>query len=382
MSTAAAITDDCPQPLADPWPCREDWSTVGEMRTTPEAAWTALPQPFLTKEARAAGLSSTSIAGALRRRQIIPVAPSLYAVRESWIRLGPRELHLGMSRAAAASIETSVVSHQSAALMHGLPHPLGPLGPVSLTLPDSVCTSARDDWRRLLDGRLPESHVTTVDGVRVTTVARTVLDAFRQLRDRDALAIADGALRLGVPPGDLQAMRAFQSRWPGVRKADVGLAMVDPRRESWLESASVATAHRLGFSVPLSQVSIHDLDGQLIGRVDFLWPSAGVIGEADGRGKYQGEYAVDEWDPAMAAALMTAERDRERRLEAVGFAVARWGTSELLKGGQGLDRELRAAQRRADPRRIRCLWRQDPEDELKPWPTAVAPTGGDGPWAA
>ena len=102
--------------------------------------------------------------------------------------------------------------------------------------------------------------------------------------------IADGALREGWSSSEaLQAMRAFQTRWPGVRKADVGLALVDGRRESWLESASVAMAHRLGFSVP---------DEPGVGSTTWTaTPSvgstscgalAGVIGEADGRGKYLG----------------------------------------------------------------------------------------------
>lgn len=354
------------------------------MRTTPESAWQSLPQPFLASEAVAAGLSSTSIAGAVRRRHIIPVASSLYAVREPWLGLTPQELHLGMSRAASASVEGGVLSHQSAALVHGLPHPLGPLGAVSLTLPESDRTAARDDWRRLLDGDLPSDHVTEVSGLAVTTVDRTVVDCFRQLRLRDALAIADGALRSGTTsPDALRAMRAFQMRWPGVTKADAGIAMADARRESWLESASVATARQLGFSVPMSQVWIHHLDGRLIGRVDFLWASAGVVGEADGRGKYLGAYTSDTWDADEAATHMLAERDRERELESVGFAVARWDTSDVLGGGSGLGDVLRVARRRADPSRIRCLWRQDPGDELRPWtPELMAMRGDDDPHAA
>lgn len=354
------------------------------MRTTPEAAWQSLPQPFLAREALAAGLSSTSIAGAVRRRHIIPVAPSLYAVREPWLELDPQELHRAMSRAASASVKDGVLSHQSAALVHGLPQPLGPLGAVSLTVPESERTAARDDWRRLLDGDLPSDHVTEVSGLPVTTVDRTVIDCLRQLRLRDALAIADGALRNGTTsPDALRAMRAFQTRWPGVTKADAGIAMADARRESWLESASVATAHQLGFSVPMSQVWIHHLDGRLIGRVDFLWALAGVIGEADGRGKYLGAYGSDTWDADEAATHMLAERERERELESVGFAVARWDTSDVLGGGSGLAEVLRSARRRADPSRIRCLWRQDPEDDLRLWSAETMRMGGDeGPYAA
>ncbi len=354
------------------------------MRTTPESAWLALPQPFLASEAAAAGLTSTTIAGAVRRRHIIPVAPSLYAVPGPWLELTAQQLHLAMVRAASASVEGSVVSHQSAALLHGLPHPLGPLGAVSLTLPESDRTAGRDDWRRLLDGDLPREHVTAMSGIPVTTVDRTVLDCFRQVRLRDALAVADGALRAGTTTLDaLSVMRRFQTRWPGVTKADIGVGLADARRESWLESASVATAHQLGFPVPMSQVWIHRLDGRLIGRVDFVWPLAGVVGEADGRGKYLGQYSGQEWDAAQAADHMLAERDRERDLESVGFAVARWDTSALLRGGDGLSEALRAARRRADPGRIRCLWRQDPDDELRLWtPSARSLGGDDGPHVA
>jgi hypothetical protein len=355
------------------------------MRTTPESSWLALPQPFLAREALAVGLSSTSIAGAVRRRHLVRVAASLYAVPGPWVELGPQKLHLAMSRAASASVGGGVLSHQSAALLHGLPHPIGPLGPVSLTLPGSHRTAGRDDWRRLLDGELPDDHVMVVSGLPVTTVGRTVVDCLRQLRLRDGHAVADGALRAGAASlAELRAMRTFQTRWPGVTKVDVGIALADGRRESWLESASVATAHRLGFSVPMSQVWIHRLDGRLIGRADFVWPLAGVIGEADGRGKYLGEYSGQEWDAAAAAEHMIAERDRERELESVGFAVTRWDTGALLRGGDGLARALRDARRRADPSRIRCLWRQDPDEELRLWSpaTMLAGSSHDGPHAA
>lgn len=291
---------------------------------------------------------------------------------------------MAMARAASASIEGGVVSHHSAALLHELPHPIGPLGAVSMTLPRSDRTAGRDDWRRLLDGALPVDQVTAVAAIPVTTVGRTVIDCFRQLRLRDALAISDGALRAGATSFDeLRAMRTFQRRWPGITKADAGLALTDPRRESWLESASVATAHQLGFTVPMSQVWIHHLDGRMIGRVDFLWPLAGVVGEADGRGKYLGDFAGEDWDADEAAAHMLAERDRERELESVGFAVARWDTGGLLRGGGGLAEALREGRRRADPSRIRCLWRQDADQEPRVWsPAGMAMGGDDGPHAA
>ena len=338
------------------------------MRTTDARRWIDLPQPFLWQEAREAGLSHAALSGAVRRREVIKVAPSVYAVREPWLRLDPTELHVALARAAQASIPESVVSHVSAAIALGLPRPQGPVGKVSLTARESSRTSYPDDWRRVLQAKLPADHVSTARGVLLTTPARTVVDSFRQSRFRDALAIADAALRDGlVQSEELREMRAFQTRWPGIRLAEEGLGLVDGRRESWLESASVAVAHRRGYSVPESQIRIHDMEGAFVGRVDHLWRGAGVIGEADGLGKYRGDLDDEEATAEQISEIVLAERDRERGLESLGFAVARWGTADLRDYGEGLCRALSAARRRARPQSIRCLWRSNDDEPLQPW---------------
>jgi hypothetical protein len=161
-------------------------------------------------------------------------------------------------------------------------------------------------------------------------------------------------------------MREFQRRWPGVQRAERGLLLVDGRRESWLESASVVVAAELGYPRPASQVWIHKLNGQQIGRVDFLWFELGVVGEADGMGKYLGDFD-EEGSPDSTARRVLMERNRERGLESVGFAVARWGAADLRGTGNGLARQLADARARARPEQIRCLWRQDRGDPLQEW---------------
>ncbi|MFC8502154.1 hypothetical protein ACFUC1_07335 [Pedococcus sp. NPDC057267] len=338
------------------------------MRTTPEAAWLALPQPFLAREARAVGLTSTAIAGAVRRGQLVVPAPHVYAASEAWSALSPVAAHLGLARAGQVSVAGSVVSHATAALLHGLPQPWGPMGSsVCLTALQTTRTAATEDWRRVLDGALSPDDVTEVDGVRVTTVARTVIDCLRTLRLRDGLAIADVALGRGlVAEEELRAVRCRQRRWPGIRTADLGIVLADGRRESWLESASVATAVALGWPPPMSQVSIHRLDGSFVGRVDLLWGGLGIVGEADGRSKYLGSFD-EQWDADRAATFILRERDRERELESMGLVVARWGTAELRDGGAGLDAALVRARRRADAARVRCSWRLDQGDGLRDW---------------
>lgn len=338
------------------------------VRTTPEATWLTLPQPFLAHEAHALGLTSTAIAGAVRRGQLVVPAPQVYAVSAAWSALSPAAAHVGLACAGHVSVAGSVISHATAALLHGLPQPWGPMGSsVCLTARETTRTAATDDWRRVLDGALPPDDVMEVDGVCVTTVARTVVDCLRTLRLRDGLAIADAAVGRGmVTVEELQAVRRRQRRWPGIRTADLGIVLTEGRRESWLESASVATAVALGWPPPMSQVAIHRLDGSFVGRVDLLWGGLGIVGEADGRSKYLGSFD-EQWDADRAATLMLRERDRERELESMGLAVARWGTVELRDGGDGLDAALVRARRRAGAARVRCLWRQDQGDELRDW---------------
>ena len=128
--------------------------------------------------------------------------------------------------------------------------------------------------------------MTSVDDVRVTTLDRTAVDCLRTLPAADGLAIADRVVRLGVPPSDLVAVRVMQARWPGVRRARWGIGLVDGRRETWLESASVAVLDGWGLPVPTPQVDVRDrATGAFIGRVDLMWRALRVVGEADGRGE-------------------------------------------------------------------------------------------------
>lgn len=339
------------------------------MRQTPRERWLELPQPFLSSEAIAAGLTHERIRGAVARKDLELLAPALYCVPDIWCEVGQRDKHIALSRAAFHSLPGVAISHLSAALIHGLPHPWGDLGRPTLTPLTGSRTSCPDDWRRILPSGLADEHVIEADGLIVTTHARTVIDCFRELEAGDALAIADQAIRRElVTVEDLLRIRTTQARWPGIRKADLGIALIDGRRENWFESRSAEAIHRLGYPRPESQIWIHDLDGDLIGRVDFLWRREGVVGEADGLGKYRGEFGpVDEVGQDFVARRVLDERDRERRLEGAGFGVARWEPKAL--GGRGvlIARALDEARARARPRHIRCLWRANPHDELRSW---------------
>src|SRR5262249_50244 len=70
---------------------------------------------------------------------------------------------------------------------------------------------------------------------------------------------------------------------------------------------------RLGLPAPEPQVTILDEFLRVVGRADFYWDEYGVIGEADGRSKYDDR------------PVLTAEKDRQELLEDLGLVAIRWG---------------------------------------------------------
>jgi hypothetical protein len=96
------------------------------------------------------------------------------------------------------------------------------------------------------------------------------------------------------------------------------IAFSDSRAESVLESLSRAVFHESGLPPPDLQVWVGD-DGEVIGRVDFLWRRYRTIGEADGAFKYQ--------TPDRARAQL----DRDARLRAAGYEVVHFTWPEITR---------------------------------------------------
>jgi hypothetical protein len=75
-------------------------------------------------------------------------------------------------------------------------------------------------------------------------------------------ALRGGATDLLAVEASLDGMR----RWRGRPKANAALRLVDPRRESWLESFSFVVLHGLGIDLPTPQVEVFDEWGQFVAR--------------------------------------------------------------------------------------------------------------------
>jgi hypothetical protein len=253
--------------------------------------------------------------------------------------------------AVAASSSEAVVSHVSAAVVHGLPVWGIPLGMVHLTR-DRRGGGRSRAGRVLHAGSIEPDEVIAVDGVPVTTVARTVVDLARTLDFEKAVAVGDTALHLRkTTEAELAEQLARAAGRPGCPAARHIIAFLDGRSESVGESRSRVHLRASGLPMPQVQAKIRTASGSPLGRVDFLWPDVGLVGEFDGMAKYRekelrGDRTIDE--------VVMAEKSREDALRAQGLLVVRWTWPDLDQPERWLPALRRAA---TVPRTTTTLWR-------------------------
>ncbi|MGH3736009.1 MAG: DUF559 domain-containing protein [Micromonosporaceae bacterium] len=209
-----------------------------------------------------------------------------------------------------------VASHETAALLWGLPTLRPPTTALQLTRPRrGRGTDKRYPGIVVHQAGLPANHRAVRLGAPVTNVARTVADLARTRSFRAGLVAGDAALRMGLcTREELVATCTDCTRWPGVRMARAVAGFVDVRAESPLESLSRAAFHEYGLPAPELQVWLTDYD-----RVDFLWRRQRVIGEADGLAKYT---TRDD---------LLREKTRQELLERMGFRFVRWTWDEIFR---------------------------------------------------
>lgn len=156
--------------------------------------------------------------------------------------------------------------------------------------------------------------------------------------------MADHALRVGdVDHADVTALLATRAGLPGVARARRSFSLVDPRRESWLESWSLVTFHLLGVPMPVPQVTVVDEEDRFVARVDAYWPEHGVVGEADGSVKYDltGSFVARDAtsaDDVLAWGQRQLDRQRLRheRLLDLGLTVVRWSAQDVAQNAEQL----------------------------------------------
>jgi hypothetical protein len=163
--------------------------------------------------------------------------------------------------------------------------------------------------------------VCVIGGVRVTSIARTLVDCGMLLPFCQALAIFDSAFALtGVTADEVRAACAAMH---GDRAAiELLLTYVDPRSENGGESMLRGVTIEEGFVPPdLQRVFVNPRNGAERCRVDFSWTLPDgriVVVEYDGMAKYV--------DPSMTGrrtikAIVNQQNRREQVLMAADVSV-------------------------------------------------------------
>ena len=213
----------------------------------------------------------------------------------------------------------TVLSHESALVVHGLPLIGIRSGPVVTTRHRPGGGSRHTSLMRCHNVSL-DGATTEVRGVPVTTVERTLVDLARSGEMIGAVCAADHALH--HQQCDVEDLRAEVGRAAGrrgVHRARELAELVDCRAESPLESLSRFAIRGAGLPVPELQVELILPDGRLV-RADMLWREQRVIGECDGLGKY----GIDGEGIEAVRDSLRREKDRQNLLEEMGFRVVRW----------------------------------------------------------
>ncbi|MGC4933673.1 hypothetical protein ACLQ3C_08305 [Gordonia sp. DT30] len=271
--------------------------------------------------ATAVGFTDDDLARAVRRKQIVRVVRGVYAAAaertpDQWHRL-----------AALASVRSGTsdapLSHQSAAVMHGLEMLEPNLRRVHRTASGGGFRSSSVHCH--VD-EVPDEHIDEVDGVAVTSIEYTAVDVACSAGDfAKALAVFDSALRRGADRDTLTLLLVRPRR--GVGRARHALHFADGSAENPGESWSRAQMIEAGLRPPQLQHKFYDDHGNFVARTDFDWDGL-LVGEFDGYIKYQKLLRPGE----DVTTVVLREKAREDALRAMGIMVIRWIWDDLRTG--------------------------------------------------
>jgi hypothetical protein len=288
---------------------------------------------IVTRRLRALGEQTRSLESGVRSGRFIRIRPGVYAISAEWHAADTQERHrAAMDALLATSARVPVFSHESAALLHGipviggwpaLPHviaaDLGHRSPVGV-----IAHRPRHPWT-----------IAEVGGVVATTPDCTAINLAASRPLAAGVAAFDHVIAAGVAQDALAATILEWRPFHGVRRALRALEIATGLAESPLESISLVPITLAGFEPPEQQVVIEARGRRY--RLDFFWRRHGVVGEADGRGKYR--TPDDLWE----------EKVREDALRSLGLGFARWGWDEALAGPPVVARLLEAGLRVGPP---------------------------------
>lgn len=292
-------------------------------------------------EALAAGFTRASLDSAVRHGSLVrPRHGRLRVAHVSEADL--RAAHVPAIRAVLAGAGNhAVVSHDSAALVHGMARPAS-------AVPDEVQLATTRGAGFTSPGLIvratpvPARDRCLVDDIPCTGLARTAVDLARGRPLPSALAPLDSAARLLIKAAsatsgndlrkavrtpelrayaraELDRALAVEFGWSGTVAVREAIPHVDPASESAAESRSRGWFIGAGLGPLNPGTPIRCASSTY--WADFCSPEHRVVGEVDGWSKYGG--TAEEMREAMER-----ERRRQRDLERDGWRLIRWTSTE------------------------------------------------------
>ncbi len=264
-------------------------------------------------------ISDGQLAAAISAGILIRLADGVFAVSSDELTDGDdggdRLYRLRTIAVATSSKSTGprVLSHWSAAALHGLPT-LKPDHELVHFANGGTSGGFIRGRRHVHSAFVAPEQTMSIDDLALTTLERTAVDIALSGTFAQGVVVFDAALRLGA---DRDAMRKLLNgrRRRGVRGARQALSVADGRSESVGESWSRAQIIEAELPMPRLQHTFH-VNGRDY-RTDFDW-AATLIGEFDGINKYgmrPGETARE---------ALIREKKREADLALLPATLVRW----------------------------------------------------------
>lgn len=284
---------------------------------------------FLRREALAHGYDDKQLRSAYRSGIIERVRHGAYVASDVWHAADTLERYRLLCHATLESHGPDVVlSHTSAAAMHGLALWNADIRQVHLTRLDQQTTRQSHDVK-YHRGTLPDGQIERLESGRlVCTPARAALEHASLAGVEQGMVVLDSYLHL-FDRGSRDSMEEIRQtcrNWPGTAKLQIALRLARPGAESVGESRLRFLCWEYHLPEPDLQVKVVDAGGRLIGTTDFGWPDHRVLGEFDGKVKYEAYLRPGE----SPADVVFREKQREDRIrERTGFAMIRFVWADL-----------------------------------------------------
>ena len=277
-------------------------------------------------------LTAAVATGALTRLRL-----GVYVESTTWNAAKPEARVVARAQALALSCPTPpVVSHETAAASHGLPLYRADRHRVHVITPRARPGAAGGVIRHR--GELAEGEVIEIDGLRVTSLVRTVSDVARTATFEQAVTVADAALRQQFVTGpdeyDFEGAERFRQESltiagrsaHGLTRARRVLEFADGRAQLPGESISRIRLREIGFRTIRLQVAVPGR-GMHPYYVDFGLEDANAFGEFDGAIKYVDGKILD---GRTSSQVFDEEKQREDWIRGTTQrSYARWGWPHL-----------------------------------------------------